>query len=319
MVAEGEAVDGVGSRLRRARRQLGLALGDLPGLTGSQFTAAAVGSYEREFRWPTVERLDVLCGYYGVPLVEVLTGHPGPAVHDGAPATAAAAADAGTAREMRALARLGASVTHRRAGPARQSASTGMPRLRHGDLEVLAVVLDTSAARLRRLLPDTAPGIRDAAPEPPPRPGPPVDPHRPARFGVAHPLRDQSDELRPLLRQRCDPRTTRTCHHDLQTRRVLRWSVESALTQPGGRGSDHSAENQPALDRDRRCRVVTPCAKLRADHVTNRSTFNEDDDSGCRPRSRPTAGTPAGRTSTGAGSASSSTGTATPSQLPELL
>jgi len=153
MVAEGEAVEGVGSRLRRARRQLGLALGDLPGLTGGQFTAAAVGSYEREFRWPTVERLDVLCGYYGVPLVEVLTGQPGPAVHDGAPATAAAAAadDAGTAREMRALRRLAASVTHRRAGPARQSASTGMPRLRHGDLEVLAVVLDTSAARLRRL------------------------------------------------------------------------------------------------------------------------------------------------------------------------
>jgi len=151
MVAEGEAVEGVGSRLRRARRQLGLALRDLPGLTGGAFTAAAVGSYEREFRWPTVERLDVLCGYYGVPLVEVLTGHPGPAVHDGAPGRATAAGDAGTAREMRALRRLTASVTHRRAGPARQSASTGMPRLRHGDLEVLAVVLDTSAARLRRL------------------------------------------------------------------------------------------------------------------------------------------------------------------------
>jgi len=27
----------------------------------------------------------------------------------------------------------------------------GMPRLRHGDLDVLAVVLDTSASRLRRL------------------------------------------------------------------------------------------------------------------------------------------------------------------------
>ncbi len=85
----------------------------------------------------------------------------------------------------------------------------------------------------RRILADGACRGRDAAPEPPPCPRPTVDTHRPARLGVAHPLRDQPDEPRPLLRQRLHPRTTRTCHHDLQTRRLLRWSVESALTRPG--------------------------------------------------------------------------------------
>jgi len=81
VVARAGAVDSVGSMLRRVRQQLGLALADLPGLTGGQFAAAAVGSYEREFRSPSVERLAALCGYYGVPLVEVLAGHSAPAGH----------------------------------------------------------------------------------------------------------------------------------------------------------------------------------------------------------------------------------------------
>jgi len=164
MVAEGEAVEGVGSRLRRARRQLGLALGDLPGLTGGAFTAAAVGSYEREFRSPTVERLDVLCGFYGVPLAEVLTGHPVPAAQHSPIDVPGAADEAGTAQESRALRRFAASVTARRTGPTRPAVATGLPRLRHGDLEVLAVVLDTSAARLRRLAAQSiASGPTDAA------------------------------------------------------------------------------------------------------------------------------------------------------------
>jgi len=49
---------------------------------------------------------------------------------------------------------------------------------------------------------------RDAAPEPPPCPRPPVDTHRPARLGVAHPLRDQPREPRRLLRQRLRPAFT---------------------------------------------------------------------------------------------------------------
>jgi len=154
MAAEG-GVDGVGSRLRRVRQQLGLTLADLPSLTGGQFTAAVVGSYERDFRSPTVERLASLCGYYGVPLVEVLTGHPPSAGHRGPPATAAAADEAATVPETRALRRFAASVTRRRTSPALQPPPTGVALLRDGDLEVLAVLLDTSAARLQRLVTQT--------------------------------------------------------------------------------------------------------------------------------------------------------------------
>ena len=164
MLTEGGTAGGVGPRLRGVRQELGLALGDLPGLTGGAFTAAAVGSYEREFRSPSVERLEVLCGYYGVPLAEVLTGYPAPAAQHSAMDTPAAAADAGTAQEARALRRLAASVAARRTGPTRHTVTTGLPRLRHGDLEVLAVVLDTSPARLRRLAAQSiASGPTDAA------------------------------------------------------------------------------------------------------------------------------------------------------------
>ena len=69
MGVEGGWVAGVGPRLRHVRQRAGLSLRELPGFTGGAFTAAAVGSYEREFRSPTVERLDALCRYYGVPLV----------------------------------------------------------------------------------------------------------------------------------------------------------------------------------------------------------------------------------------------------------
>lgn len=149
MVVEGGTAAGVGSRLRQVRQALGLALADLPTLTGGQFSAAAVGSYEREFRWPTVERLALLCSFYGVPLVDVLAGRPAPTGH--LRAVRATVDEVATAQETRALRRLAASVTCRRTGPTRQAVATGLPRLRHGDLEVLAVVLDTSAARLRRL------------------------------------------------------------------------------------------------------------------------------------------------------------------------
>ncbi len=81
MVVEGGPAAGVGFRLRQVRQELGLALADLPTLTEGQFSAAAVGSYEREFRWPTVERLALLCSYYGVPLVDVLAGCPAPTGH----------------------------------------------------------------------------------------------------------------------------------------------------------------------------------------------------------------------------------------------
>ena len=106
MGVEREGDGGVGGRLRRARRQLGLALDDLPALTGGQFTAAAVGSYERGFRTTTVERMAALCGYYNAPLVEILTGQPAPPTPPPLPHQAAAAAnDVAATQQSRALLR----------------------------------------------------------------------------------------------------------------------------------------------------------------------------------------------------------------------
>ncbi len=78
---------------------------------------------ERGFRTTTVERMAALCGYYNVPLVEVLTGHPAPPPPPHrANQPAAAASDVAAAQQTRALGRLTASVEpahppgHRRAG-----------------------------------------------------------------------------------------------------------------------------------------------------------------------------------------------------------
>jgi len=168
VAVEGARDGGVGNRLRTARQHLGLALDDLPALTGGQFTAAAVGSYERGFRTATVERMAALCGYYNIPLVEVLTGHPAPPNSPPPPEQPAApVSDVAAAQQTRALRRLTSSIASRRTRPGTDAPAHGAPRLRHGDYEVLALALNTTPARLQQL-------AAKAKPRPSGAPVPPV-------------------------------------------------------------------------------------------------------------------------------------------------
>ena len=105
-----------------------------------------------------------LCGYYNVPLVEILTGHPAPPPPQ-ADQPAAAATDVAAAQQTRALRRLTASVASRRTGT--DAPVDGAPRLRHGDYEVLALALNTTPARLQQL-------AAQAKPRPCGTPVPPV-------------------------------------------------------------------------------------------------------------------------------------------------
>ena len=68
------AAQTVGGRLRQVRLQRRLHLSQIPDLTRGEFNASAVSQYERGRRAPTVERLAALCGHYGVPLAEIVTG-----------------------------------------------------------------------------------------------------------------------------------------------------------------------------------------------------------------------------------------------------
>jgi len=88
-------------------------------------------------------------------------------------------------------------------------------------------------------------GVLDRAPEPPPCPGPPVDPHHPACLSVTDALLDQPDEALLLIHCPTAGTTTPTLfqgllHRNLHSRSELRRSLESApstrgqirLTQP---------------------------------------------------------------------------------------
>ncbi len=68
---------------------------------------------------------------------------------------------------------------------------------------------------------------RDFPPAPPACPGPPIDPHHPARLSVGHPARDQPRELLTLLRLRRHSWST-TNHRNSRTPPVLRRSLETA-------------------------------------------------------------------------------------------
>ncbi len=157
-MAEKNAIAGVGTvgeRLRQVRLRRKLHLRQLPVLTGGEFTAATVANYERGVRMPSVERLAALCGYYQVPLVEIVTGEPG---RMPPPAPGRGPSDeidlewlaARGGPEAGALRRFAASAAARR--DCRDS--TGRPlrvlRIRTGDYEVLALALGTNAAGLRR-------------------------------------------------------------------------------------------------------------------------------------------------------------------------
>lgn len=125
-------------------------------MTGGRFTAAAVGSWERGFREPTVERLAELCACYQVPLTQILTGEGN--AGGGSPATKrrpgvdleSLAGEGGP--EARAVRRFAVTASARRARPSGDGGATPAPvvAIRQGDYDVLALALDTSAEGLQR-------------------------------------------------------------------------------------------------------------------------------------------------------------------------
>lgn len=146
----------VGERLRQVRLQRQLHLCQIPDLTRGEFNANAVSQYERGIRTPTVERLAALCGHYGVPLVQVVTGKqerlpsprpPGPKM-TGTIDLDWLATQGGP--EAGALRRFGVFVAARRDSRDSNSPPRKVLRIRAGDYEVLALSLGTTAAGLRR-------------------------------------------------------------------------------------------------------------------------------------------------------------------------
>ncbi len=146
----------VGERLRQVRLQRQLHLSQIPVLTRGEFSASGVSQYERGIRMPTVERLAALCGHYGVPLVEIVTGKqehlPSPRTPICGPSDPIdlewLATQGGP--EAGALRRFGAFVAARRDGRDSNGQPVRVLRIRTGDFEVLALSLGTTAAGLRR-------------------------------------------------------------------------------------------------------------------------------------------------------------------------
>lgn len=67
----------VGQRLRAIRQARGMSLADVEDRSNGQWSASAVGAYERGFRNLSLPRLHALAQYYNVP-VSVLLGEPHP-------------------------------------------------------------------------------------------------------------------------------------------------------------------------------------------------------------------------------------------------
>lgn len=159
--AAAPATAAAAERLCAVRQSLELSLADVPAVTGGRFTAAAVGSWERGFRGPTVERLVELCGCYQVRLTQVLTGEEQVGAawcsiaeqRPGVDLESLAGEGGPEARTVRCFA---ASVAARRArfgaGSAAQTpvAVVVVVAIREGDYDVLALALDTTAEGLRR-------------------------------------------------------------------------------------------------------------------------------------------------------------------------
>jgi transcriptional regulator with XRE-family HTH domain len=72
----------LGQRMRDVRREVGLTLLQVGAVSGGMFKASVVGAYERGERSITVQRLEQLAQYYGVPTWRMLPrslhlAHPG--------------------------------------------------------------------------------------------------------------------------------------------------------------------------------------------------------------------------------------------------
>ena len=62
----------VGRRLRSVRTRLGMSLASVETRSGGQWSAAAIGAYERGSRAVTAGRLAALAAFYQVPLTDLL-------------------------------------------------------------------------------------------------------------------------------------------------------------------------------------------------------------------------------------------------------
>lgn len=62
----------LGANLRDARKSAGLSLRAVTVETHNEFKSSVLGAYERGERAITVERLDRLCGFYGIHPVSVI-------------------------------------------------------------------------------------------------------------------------------------------------------------------------------------------------------------------------------------------------------
>ncbi len=154
----------IGARLRRVRHQQGMSLADVQNASEGQWKAVVVGAYERGDRTITVARLEELARFYDVPLADLL---PDPSV------TASQERGRVTIDLLRlesASATPGLSAIARFAGHVRRSRGDHNGRvltLRTGDIETIALAIDTSAEDLRHQLETENALLRlDAAGEP---------------------------------------------------------------------------------------------------------------------------------------------------------
>jgi transcriptional regulator with XRE-family HTH domain len=138
----------VGRRLRAIRQAQGLALADVEAGSGGQWSASAIGAYERGFRNLSLPRLKELADFYRVP-VSVLLGEtdPGTAPVDRRKIVLnLAALKAVDAAEP--IQRFVASIIE-----ARRDYNGRVLSLRHDDLKVLCVLVGgdvpTGVSRLR--------------------------------------------------------------------------------------------------------------------------------------------------------------------------
>jgi transcriptional regulator with XRE-family HTH domain len=72
----------LGDRLRGVRQQQNLSLHDVEARSRGQLKASVVGAYERGERAVSITRLQVLAGFYRVPVAELLPEPIGLGVHD---------------------------------------------------------------------------------------------------------------------------------------------------------------------------------------------------------------------------------------------
>jgi transcriptional regulator with XRE-family HTH domain len=144
----------LGERLRRVRQQQNLSLHDVEARSHGELKASVVGAYERGERAVSITRLQVLAGFYRVPVAELLPEPIGIGVTD----DLAAEVDAGDVvidlvalEEHRddepVLARYVESIQARRG-----DYNGRVLTVRAGDLATLAAVLDRDPDELQQRL-----------------------------------------------------------------------------------------------------------------------------------------------------------------------